>query len=77
MVERRATGPEEAVDQLVDEYRRRCLWFLREDYYPTTLEERLKVLEYIQRYGDREAYRRAGEVRRWCSPSSSETSAVS
>jgi hypothetical protein len=22
--------------RLVDEYRSRCLWFLREDYYPAT-----------------------------------------
>ena len=26
----------EAVDRLVDEYRHRCLWFLRGDYYPST-----------------------------------------
>jgi hypothetical protein len=34
----------EAIDQtmrkLIDEYRSRCLWFLRPDYYPQTLEER-------------------------------------
>lgn len=71
------TTPEEAVDALVDEYRQRCLWFLREDFYPASLEERLRVLEYIQRHGDREAYRRAAEVRTWLSPSSSEKSAAS
>jgi hypothetical protein len=68
---------EEAVDALVDEYRRRCLWFLREDYYPTTDPERLRVLALIERHGDREAFRRAAEVRRWFSPSSSARSAVS
>jgi hypothetical protein len=26
------------VHQLVDKYRTRCLWFLREDFYPTTEE---------------------------------------
>lgn len=71
------TTPEEAVDALVDEYRQRCLWFLREDFYPASLEERLRVLEYIQRHGDREAYRRAAEVRTWLSPSSNEKSAAS
>ena len=66
-----------AIDALVDEYRHRCLWFLREDYYPTTPEEQLRVLDYIRRYGDREAFVRVAEVRRWLSPSSSETSVAS
>lgn len=67
----------DAVDRLVDEYRSRCLWFLRSDYYPATDIERLQVLEYIERYGDREAFRRAAEIRRWLSPTSSARSAVS
>jgi hypothetical protein len=66
-----------AVDQLADEYRARCLWFLRADYYPTTDEQRLQVLTYIQRYGDREAHRRAAEIRRWLSPPTSAPSAAS
>jgi hypothetical protein len=65
------------VDDLVDEYRTRCLWFLREDYYPTTDAERMQALRYIQRYGDREAYRRAAEIRRWLSPTTSARSAAS
>jgi hypothetical protein len=60
-----------SIDALVDEYRTRCLWFLRSDYYPKTLEERLRILRYIERYGDREAYRRAAETRRWLSRNSS------
>jgi hypothetical protein len=67
----------DAVDRLVDEYRSRCLWFLRSEYYPTTDTERLQVLEYIERYGDREAFRRAAEIRRWLSRTSSARSAVS
>jgi hypothetical protein len=67
----------EAVDRLVDEYRVRCLWFLREDHYPKTREERLRVLGYIERYGDREAFRRAGELRQWLSRNSSAPSAGS
>jgi hypothetical protein len=66
----------EAVDRLVDEYRNRCLWFLRGDYYPSTDEERLRVLAYIERHGDRNAYVRAAEVRRWLSPPSSAASAT-
>lgn len=64
----------EIVDQLVDEYRARCLWFLRSDYYPRSTEGRIRVLGYIERYGDREAYRKAATVRRWLShPSNAES----
>lgn len=67
----------EAVNRLVDEYRVQCLWFLRRDYYPSTLEERLRALGYIERRGDREAFRRAATLRRWLSQHSSAPSAGS
>ncbi len=67
----------EAVDRLVDEYRLRCLWFLRPDYYPSMLEERLRVLGYIERHGDLEAFRRAAGLKRCLSQSSSAPSAAS
>jgi hypothetical protein len=67
----------EAVNRLVDEYRDRCLWFLRPDYYPETDAERLQALEHIERHGDREAFRRAAEIRRWLSRISSGRSAAS
>jgi hypothetical protein len=67
----------EAVDRLVDEYRVRCLWFLRPDYYPATREERLRTLSYIEMRGDRDAFRKAGTLRQWFSRHSSETSAGS
>ena len=63
--------------RLVDDYRRRCLWFLREDYYPATRDEILTVLRHIERHGDREGFRRAAVLRRWLSPPSSATSAGS
>ena len=66
----------EAVDRLVDEYRHRCLWFLRHDDDPTTDGERLRVLGYIQRPGNRRGYLRAADVRQWRSRTSSATSAV-
>ena len=66
----------EVVDRLVDEYRHRCLWFLRADYYPTTDEERLRILAYIERHGDRSAYVRAAEARRWLSRASSAASGL-
>jgi hypothetical protein len=65
------------IDRLIDENRLRCLWFLRADYYPATDDERLRVLEYIERYGDRDAYRRATELRRWLLPHSNAGSAAS
>ncbi len=67
----------ETVNRLVDEFRVRCLWFLRPEYYPATLEERLRVLVYIERHGDREAFRRAAALKRWLSPTSSAPSAGS
>ena len=63
---------ERAIDGLVDEYRDQCLWFLRPDFYPRTLEERLRVLDTIQRYGDRNAFLRAAEARQWLLQRSSE-----
>jgi hypothetical protein len=69
--------PADALHRLIDEYRTRCLWFLRSDYYPSTPEEQIRVLRYIERYGDREGFRRAREIRQWLSPSSSAPSAAS
>jgi len=68
---------EEEVIRLVDEYRTRCLWFLRPDYYPTSDDDRLRVLRYIERHGDRRAFQRAAAVRQWLSRNSSARSAAS
>jgi hypothetical protein len=65
------------IDRFVDQYRVRCLWFLRAGYYPATDAERLRVLDEIQRYGDREAFRLAGELRQWLSRPSNARSAAS
>ena len=62
---------------LVDEYRSRCLWFLRIDYYPGTVEEIQRVLDAIQRRGDRSAFQRSAEIKQWLSRPSSATSAGS
>ena len=45
------TAVMQSVNTLVDEYRARCLWFLREDYYPRTTAEACRVLEAIERRG--------------------------
>ena len=65
----------DAVDQLVGEYRARCLWFMRPDHYPATRGERLSALSYIQRRGDRAAFQRAGMLSQWFSHHSNESSA--
>ena len=66
---------EDELIALVGAYRTRCLWFLRPDFMPTSNDERLRVLDYIQRYGDLEGFRRAAALRRWLSPTSSAASA--
>jgi hypothetical protein len=60
----------QAIRELVDEYRDRCLWFQRRDYYPETPEEILRAIEMIERYGDRTAYERAETIRAWLTQSS-------
>ncbi len=59
-----------SVNALVDEYRARCLWFLREDYYPQTPTEACRVLESIERHGDVAAFRKAATLRQWLSQNS-------
>jgi hypothetical protein len=66
----------EQVNALVDEYRARCLWFLREDYYPQTAVEACRVLESIERHGDMAAFRKAAVLRQWLSQNSSAPSAA-
>lgn len=63
--------------RFVDEHRARCLWFLREDYYPRTPDECEDVLRQIAHHGDRDAFRRVAQFRAWLSQRSSETSAAS
>jgi hypothetical protein len=66
-----------AVDALVDECRVRCLWFLRQDFYPRTDEERLRILTAIQERADLALFRRAGRLKSWLSRTSSAASASS
>ncbi|MFA7174372.1 MAG: hypothetical protein WC340_13355 [Kiritimatiellia bacterium] len=55
------------INQLVDEYRDRCLWFLKPGFFPTTPKEALQTLVLIERYGDRAAYQRAERLKKWLS----------
>jgi hypothetical protein len=63
------------VNALVDEYRSRCLWFLREDYYPETAADACRVLDAITTHCDVQAFRRAAALRQWLLQNSSEPSA--
>ena len=63
------------VNALVDEYRARCLWYLREDFYPETFAQACRVLEAIQRHGDAEAFQKAAPIRQWLLQNSSKPSA--
>lgn len=73
----RRADVERAVDALVDEWRTRCLWYLRPDYYPRSDEERLNVITAIQERSDLATFRRAGVLRSWLSHHSSAGSASS
>ena len=64
------------VNQLMDEYRSCCLWFLREDYYPQTLDEACRVLKSIERHGDRAAFQKAATLRQWLLQNSNARSAA-
>jgi len=64
-----------ALAPLVERYRDRCLWFLREDFVPQTVEQALLALEQIEKHGDREAFVEARRLRQWVLQLSSASSA--
>lgn len=66
-----------AIDQLVDECRVQCLWYVRPDYYPRTDPERLDILEAIQERAGLAVFQRAGALKAWLSRHSSAESASS
>jgi hypothetical protein len=65
----------ERLTPLAYKYRSRCLWFLREDFFPGNMREALLVLDDIEKHGDREAFIEARRVREWLSRISSASSA--
>lgn len=60
--------------ELIGRYRSRCLWFLAEDFVPETRQQAVRVLEYIERYGDREGFVQARRLKQCLSPNISEES---
>lgn len=65
------------VDRLAEAHRIECLWFLRPDYLPLTLNERLRVLQYLERSGDRATFIEARSLRDCLLQTFKETSANS
>jgi len=78
-VEPDCTPPEIAreIDELIDENRLSCLWYMRDDFYPSTLESRLRVLDAIQDYADRATFIRTARLKKCLSQISSADSAGS
>jgi hypothetical protein len=53
------------IENLTARYRDQCLWFIRQDFIPSTAEEVLYVLDLIERYGDRAGFERAQRLKKW------------
>ena len=62
--------------KLVEEYRDRCLWFFKAGM-PKERDAQLYALDCIERYGDRNAFIQARELKQWLSQHSNEAFAVS
>jgi hypothetical protein len=52
-------------DELVRRNKRRCLWFMRDDYAPVDASGMLKVLRSLEQHGDRETFIQARRLTRW------------
>jgi hypothetical protein len=59
---------------LVEEYRARCLWFMRPDYLPADARGWHRVLDAIATHGDLAALARVERLRSWLSAISSDAS---
>lgn len=55
----------EEARNLILRARTTCLWFIREDYSPSRDTEVISLLDKIQRYGNRETYMQARELKEW------------
>jgi hypothetical protein len=45
--------------ELIEQNREQCLWFLAPSYEPSTVADMLRILKYLQRYGNRDVYVKA------------------
>jgi hypothetical protein len=64
------------VHALLRKYRTQCLWYLKEDYVPSTPADILRVLEAIEARADRGGYVKARQLRQWLLQHSSAPSAA-
>jgi hypothetical protein len=60
---------------LIECYRSRRLWFLAKDFVPAMPAQAVRVLEYSERYDDRDAFVQTRRLKQWLSASTSEESA--
>jgi hypothetical protein len=65
----------DAVAALVREYRARCFWFMSEDFSPETVQSAVRALSYLERYGDKNAFIKVVELKKWLSHNYSTISA--
>jgi len=63
--------------ELFNRCRTTCLWFFAPDRIPSDREAQLYSLECVERYGSREDFIAARELKQWLSQHSSERFAVS
>ena len=50
---------------VVEDYRSMCFWNFAEDFMPKDRRQVFLALDTLERYGNMDAYRRAGEIRQW------------
>lgn len=43
----------------IEQNREQCLWFLAPSYEPSTVADMIRILKYLQRYGNRDVYMKA------------------
>jgi hypothetical protein len=53
------------IDALVEENRATCLWFFDAAFRPDTPAKAMQALDSIVRYGSRDAFIRASELKAW------------
>lgn len=56
---------------LAERYRAQCLWFMKEDYLPSSVNSAIRVLSYIEKYGDLAAFEESVLLRKCLLHSSS------
>ena len=53
------------VSEIIQNYRSMCFWSFPDDFMPKNKRQLLLALDSLERYGDRVAYQKAGEIRQW------------